>query len=131
MSPDVRCVNPDNTLVEAAGLMRAMDVGALPVCDHDHLAGMLTDRDIVVRAVADGKDANATTVADAMSPGIVYIFEDESVEEAAHLMEHRQLRRLPVLDRAKRLVGIVSIGDIAVRSHPAFGGEALKEVSRP
>lgn len=131
MSSDVRCVKPDNTLVEAAGLMRELDVGAVPVCDNDRLAGMLTDRDLTLRATAEGKDPNKTTVREAMSEGVIYIFEDQSVEEAAHLMEEKQIRRLPVLNRSKRLVGIVSLGDLALHAQPAFGGEALKEVSRP
>lgn len=131
MSTDVRCVKPDNSIVEAAGLMRELDVGAVPVCDQDRLTGMLTDRDLALRAVADGKDPASTTVREVMSEGIIYIFEDQSVEAAAHLMEEKQVRRLPVLNRNKRLVGIVSLGDIAVRSHPAFSGEALKEVSQP
>ena len=130
MSSHVRCVHPDNTLAEAAGVMRSLDVGAVPICDHDRLSRMLTDRDIVVRAVADGRDPARTTVRDVLSPGIVYVYADEDVEEAAHVMEEKQIRRLPVLNREKRLVGIVSLGDLAVRSHPAFSGEALKEVSQ-
>ena len=130
MSSDVQCTKPDNTLTEAAGLMRQLDTGAVPVCDHDRLAGMLTDRDIAIRAVADGRDPNATSVRDVMSPGVVYVFEDQSVEEAAHLMEEKQIRRLPVLNRNKRMVGIVSLGDLAVQSQPSFGGEALREISQ-
>ncbi len=130
MSTDVRCIGPDNTLVEAAGLMRELDVGAVPVCERDHLAGMLTDRDLVLRAIAAGKDPNHAIVRETMSPGIIYIFEDQSVEEAAHLMEEKQIRRLPVLNRQKRLVGIVSLGDLAMNSQPAFSGTALREVSR-
>ena len=130
MSSDVQCIGPDNTLVEAAGLMRELDVGAIPVCDQEHLAGMLTDRDLVLRAVATGKDPNRATVRETMSEGIFSIFEDQSVEEAAHLMEKKQIRRLPVLSRQKRLVGIVSLGDLAMNSQPAFSGTALREVSR-
>jgi CBS domain-containing protein len=129
MTAHARCVAPDNTLVEAAGLMRELDVGALPVCEIDRVAGMVTDRDIVLRGVADGRDANTTLVRDVMSQGAFHIFADQSVEEAARLMEDKQIRRLPVLDRNKRLVGIVSLGDLAVTSNPAFSGIALKEVS--
>ena len=131
MTTEARCVGPDNNLVEAAGLMRVLDVGALPICDDDRLAGMITDRDIVLRAVADGRDVNSTPVREVMSPGIVYVFADQEVEEAARLMEGKQIRRLPVLNREKRLVGIVSLGDVAVSSQPAFSGMALKEVSEP
>lgn len=131
MSTHARCIGPENSLVEAAGLMRSLDVGALPVCDEDRLAGMLTDRDIVVRAVADGRDPGQTTVRDAMSPGIVYTFADAAVEDAARVMEEKQLRRLPVLNREKRLVGIVSLGDLALGSSPAFSGQALRDISEP
>ena len=129
LSPDVRCVAPHQTLTEAAGLMRELDVGAVPVCDNDRLAGMLTDRDLTIRAVADGRDPTRTTVRETMSEGIVYVYEDEDVEHAAEVMEKKQIRRLPVLNREKRLVGIVSLGDIATRAESDMGGEALKEVS--
>lgn len=131
MTAHARCVSPDNTLVEAAGLMREMDVGALPVCENDRLAGMLTDRDMTVRAIADGRDPNTTAVRDVMTPGIVYVFADQDVEEAARQMQEREIRRLPVLNREKRLVGIVSLGDIAMSSNPAFSGITLREVSQP
>lgn len=129
MTAHARCAAPDNSLVEAAGLMRELDVGVLPVCDDDRLAGMVTDRDIVLRGVADGRDAYETTVRDVMSPGVVWVFADQEVEEAARIMEEKQIRRLPVLNREKRLVGILSLGDVAVSSNPAFSGQALKEVS--
>ena len=131
MTAHARCVGPENTLVEAAGLMREMDVGALPVCDNDRLAGMVTDRDITLRGVADGRDPNTTPIRDVMSPGIVYVFADQDVEDVARIMEQRQIRRVPVLSREKRLVGIVSLGDIAISSNPAFSGMALRDVSEP
>lgn len=131
MTAHARCVGPDNTLVEAAGLMRELDVGALPVCDNDRLAGIVTDRDMVLRGTADGRDPNSTPVRDVMSAGIIYVFADQEVEEAARLMEEKQIRRLPVMNREKRLVGIVSLGDIATSSNPAFSGMALRDVSQP
>jgi predicted transcriptional regulator len=131
MTAHPRCIAPDNTLVEAAGLMRELDVGALPICDNDRLAGMVTDRDIVLRGTADGKDPNEATVRDVMSPGIIYVFADQDVEEVARVMEEKQIRRLPVLNREKRLVGMVSLGDIATSSNPAFSGTALRDVSQP
>lgn len=131
MTAHARCVGPDNTLVEAAGLMRELDVGSLPVCDNDRLAGMVTDRDLALRGVADGRDPNTTAIRDVMSPGIVYVFADQPVEEVARVMEERQIRRVPVLNREKRLVGIVSLGDIAISSNPAFSGMALRDVSEP
>jgi CBS domain-containing protein len=129
MTAHARCVGPDNALVEAAGLMRELDVGALPVCEGDRLAGMVTDRDIVVRGVADGRDVNEATVRDVMSPGIFYVFADQEVEDASRMMQEKQIRRLPVLNREKRLVGIVTLGDLALTSNPAFSGEALREIS--
>jgi CBS domain-containing protein len=131
MTAHARCVGPENTLVEAAGLMRELDVGALPVCEEDRLAGMVTDRDITLRGVARGRDPNTTPIRDVMSPGIVYVFADQEVEEVARIMEQRQIRRVPVLNREKRLVGIVSLGDIAISSNPAFSGIALRDVSEP
>jgi CBS domain-containing protein len=130
MTPHARCVAPENTLVEAAGLMRQLDVGALPVCENDRLAGMVTDRDIVLRGVADGRPSESATVSEVMSQGIIYVFGDQEIEEAARLMEEKQIRRLPVLSREKRMIGILSIGDMAVTANPAFSGMALKEVSQ-
>lgn len=131
MTPGVRCVAPDTTLSEAARLMGELDVGSLPICDNDRLAGMITDRDIAVRAVASGRDPKTTKVKDAMSEGVVFIFEDQDVEEAARLFEAKKIRRMPVLNRDKRLVGIISLGDLAVNASAGLGGEALKEVSEP
>src|SRR5687767_5745939 len=129
MTADARCVAPETKLTEAAKLMAELDVGALPVCSHDRLAGMVTDRDIAVRAIAHGRDPNQTTVRDVMTGGIVFIYEDEDVEEAARLFETKRIRRLPVLNREKRMVGIISLGDLAVNASTSLSGEALKEVS--
>ncbi len=129
MTAHARCIGPDNTLVEAAGLMRELDVGALPVCENHRLAGMLTDRDIVVRGTADGRDPNSTSVRDVMSISVVFVHAEQPVEEAVRVMEDRQIRRLPVIGRDGRLVGIVSLGDIAISSNPAFSGMALRDVS--
>lgn len=131
MTSDARCVAPDTKLTEAAKLMGELDVGALPVCDNDRLAGMITDRDIAVRAVARGCDPNQTMVQDAMTAGIVFIYEDQDVEEAARLFETKRIRRLPVLNREKRMVGIISLGDLAINASSGLGGEALKEISEP
>lgn len=132
LTPDPQCVSPDTTLTKAAQKMKALDVGTLPICDHDRLAGMITDRDIIVRAIAAGADPNTTTVRAAMTPDIFFCFEEDDIEEAAALMEQRQVRRLPVLNRHKRLVGIVSLGDLAVRTHrDQLVGEVLEQVSEP
>jgi CBS domain-containing protein len=132
MTPGAECVPPDSTLQDAARKMRDLDVGALPVCDNDRLSGMLTDRDIVVRAIAEGRDPKMVRVRDAMTAGIDYCFEDDDVREAAHHMQEKQIRRLAVLNRDKRLAGIVSLGDLAVRTRDErLCGKALEQVSEP
>lgn len=131
MSKGPQCVRPQDKLIDAASVMKRLDVGAVPICDHDKLAGMLTDRDIAVRAVAEGRNPRETTVGDVMSSGIVYVFEDQDVTEAADIMEKHQIRRVPVLNQGKRLVGILSLGDIATTAGTGLSGEALREVSQP
>jgi CBS domain-containing protein len=116
MSTDVKLADPGMTLKQAAALMRDGDFGVLPVGENDRLVGVITDRDIAVRAVAAGKDPNSTTVREAMSEGVRWVYEDASTQEAAKMMSERQIRRLPVINRDKRLVGMVSIGDFAVES---------------
>src|SRR5687768_3636235 len=116
MTPHVEVIHPDATLREAAQKMKNLDVGPIPVCDGDRLQGMLTDRDITVRATAEGRDPNNTRVREVMTPDVIYCFEDQDVQQAADLMEERQIRRLIVLNREKRLVGIVSLGDLATQT---------------
>jgi len=131
MTKDVRLVDPSTTLKHAAQLMRDGDFGLLPIGDNDRLVGTVTDRDITVRCVAAGKDPGSTTVREAMSEGVVYCFEDQEVDEVAALMGDRQVRRLPVLNREKRMVGIVSLGDLAVDdTADDEAGEALSEISQ-
>ena len=113
MSRDVKMVAPETTIREAAQQMRDGDFGMLPVTENDRMVGAISDRDIAVRAVADDKGPE-TPVRDVMSRGICWAYEDDSVDVAARLMSERQVRRLPIVDREKRLVGIVAIGDIAV-----------------
>jgi CBS domain-containing protein len=104
----------------------------MPVCDHDRLAGILTDRDITVRATAEGKDPAACKVRDVMTRDVVYCFDDQDVKDAADTMAARQIRRLLVLNRDKRLVGIVSMADLAVDAgREAKPAETLKQVSEP
>ena len=109
-------IGPDQTICEAARMMKEMDIGMLPVCDGERLIGALTDRDLAIRAVAQGCDPLSTKVTEIMTPDLCCCFEDNDVKEAARLMEEKQIRRLPVIDRDKRLVGIVSLGDLALRS---------------
>ena len=131
MSRDVRIISPDLTIADAARKMRDGDFGMMPVGEDGRLIGTISDRDIVVRAVAEGKDAG-TPVRDVMSEGVAWAYEDDSVEEAAKIMSERQVRRLPVVDHNKRLVGIVALGDFAVESseiRPA--AQALSQISKP
>ena len=131
MSRDVKVISPDMTIRDAARKMRDGDFGMMPVGEDDRLIGTISDRDIAIRAVAEGKDA-ATSVRDVMSEGVAWAYEDDSVEEATKIMSERQVRRLPVVDRNKRLVGIVALGDFAVESseiRPA--AQALSEISKP
>jgi CBS domain-containing protein len=131
MSKNVECISPHKTLEEAAFEMCDLNIGSLPVCgDNDRLAGIITDRDIVVRAVAKGLDPRTVKVSEAMTKGIAYCFEDQNIGEAAMLMEEKQIRRLAVLNDSKRLVGIISLGDIAVETgDERLAGEALERVS--
>jgi len=129
MSPQVEVVRPDSSS-KAAERMKMLDVGA-PVCDGERLVGMITDRDITVEATAQSRDPNGTRVRDIMSPEIIYCFEDQDVEEAARMMQEKQIRRLPVLSRGKELVGIVALGDLATKtSHVKEAGSTLREVSQ-
>lgn len=131
MTRDVRLVRPDQTIREAANLMAELDIGALPVEDQDRLVGMITDRDIAVRAVAEGKGPD-TPVRQVMSSEIKYCFDDQSIDEVTQNMGELRIRRLPVVNRQKRLVGILSLGDLAVdESAQDEAGEALGGISRP
>ncbi len=132
MTRDVEVVHPNATLEEAAAKMDSLDIGPLPVCDGNRLVGMVTDRDITVRATAAGKDPRTTQVRDVMTDNVVYCFDDDDTNEAARLMEEQQIRRLVVLDRDKRLVGIVSLGDLAVATQDdQLSGEVLERISEP
>jgi CBS domain-containing protein len=127
MTPGVQTVKPDQSIVEAAKAMADCDCGALPVEQDDRLVGMLTDRDIVIRALAQGKSPD-TRIRDIMSADIKYCFEDDDLDDVARNMGDIQVRRLPVVDKNKRLVGILSLGDIAV-SDEMPAGTALHGIS--
>ena len=128
MTRDVRVANPDQTIREAAQMMAELDAGALPVGEQDRLVGMITDRDIAVRAVAHGKSPD-TRVRDVMTDDVKYCFDDDDVEDVARNMADIQVRRLPVVNRDKRLVGIVAIADIAASEEPEVVGEAVSGIS--
>ena len=130
MSSTVRVSNPNQSIRDAAAVMAEIDVGLLPVGENDRLVGMITDRDIAVRAVALGKGPD-TPVRDVMSQEVKYCFVDDDLEEVANNMADIKVRRLPVLDRSKRLVGIISLGDLALTNDAAHAGDALSGISEP
>jgi CBS domain-containing protein len=128
MSSDVHIAAPSDTIQSAATMMSEIDSGAIPVGDNDRLVGMITDRDIAIRAVGRGPD---TKVSDVMSHDVKYCYEDEDTDHVLANMGHIQVRRLPVLNRDKRLVGIVSLGDLSMTGARAKTGQALGDISRP
>ena len=131
MSRDVKVASPTDTLQQAARLMAELDAGVLPVAENDRLVAMVTDRDIAIRGDAQGCDPKRTTVREIMTQERVkYCFEDEDLEQVARTMAEQQVRRMPVLNRDKRLVGIVSLGDISGRTRASTAGEALQGVSQ-
>lgn len=133
MSREIDVVSPETTLRDAAERMQLLDVGVLPVCDKDRLVGVITDRDITVRATADGLDPFATQVGEVMSrKDLIVCLCDDNIEVATQKMHDHQIRRLPVLDRDHRLVGILTLGDLAVTLENSDSStETLKAVSRP
>lgn len=131
MSSDVQTISPDATIEEAAQEMRDGDFGLLPVGDEEQLLGVITDRDIAIRAVAEGRGPG-TPVSEIMSEGVIWAYEDDSIEEAAEIMSDNQIRRLPIVNAEQRLVGIVSLGDFAVdASDIGPVADALTEISSP
>ena len=120
---------PETPVMEIAKLMTSDDVGSIPIGENDKLIGMVTDRDIIVRAVANGGDLSNKTARDVMTSGIVYCREEDDINDAVKLMEEKQIRRLPVIDEGKRLVGMLSLGDIAHASQLQLSGELLQSVS--
>lgn len=130
MTRDVTVVSPNDSAQRAAQIMDELNVGSLPVCDGRRILGMVTDRDLTVRIAAQGKSPDQARVEEAMSTNVRWCFEDEDVEAVIEKMGDTQIRRLPVVDRDKNLVGIVSLGDIATKSDEV-AEEALEGVSRP
>jgi len=130
MTPGVELLDAGATVKEAAEIMKRHNIGAIPLRNGDRLVGMLTDRDIVVRGLADGLDISKLRVSQIMTSPIAYCFEDQTIEEAGHIMEEKQIRRLPVLNRQKRLVGFVSLGDVALQNQGLLSGKILEAVSK-
>lgn len=132
MTRDVEVVPFDATVRDAAARMKELDVGVIPVCNGQKLAGVVTDRDIAVRLAAEGRHPAETRVSEIMTRDLFYCFEDQDVEEAVTVMEAGQIRRLPILDHDRQLVGIVSLGDISVRSDDKqAAADALEGISEP
>jgi CBS domain-containing protein len=130
MTREVRLLNPDQTIREAASLMAEVDAGALPVGENDRLVGMITDRDIVIRAVAQGRPVD-TKVAAVMSKEVLYCFDTDDLDDVSRNMGKAQVRRLPVINADKRLVGIISLGDLARSEDPTTIGRTVSRVSTP
>jgi CBS domain-containing protein len=131
MTERPRAVTRQTTLSEVAEVMGAEDVGAIPVVEGDRLVGIVTDRDIVVRAVARGSDPSSTTVADVVTESLVTVSPEHDLADALKLMAQHQVRRLPVTDREDRLVGVVSQADVALQVKEKTTGELLEDISRP
>ncbi|MBI3897323.1 MAG: CBS domain-containing protein [Gammaproteobacteria bacterium] len=130
MTHEVLLARPDQTISEVAKMMAEADTGVLPVRENDRLVGVITDRDIAIRAVAEHRSPD-TPVRDVMSQQVLYCYDDEDIEHVAKNMGDNQVRRLPVLNREKRLVGIVSLGDVSQRVPPRTAGEAIADISKP
>lgn len=135
MTPNPFCCQPTESVAHIAKMMRAEDIGAVPVCE-DHgsrkLVGIVTDRDLAVKVVADGRDTRRTTAKDIMSRGVVACRVDDDLEDALEVMESNQVRRLPVVDDKEKLVGMIAQADIAIRAgHPEKTAQFVEEVSRP
>ncbi len=130
MTRDVQLANPKQTICEAAKMMAQIDAGVLPVGDGDRLVGMITDRDIAIRAVAQGKPPD-TPIREVMTEEVLYCFDDQEMEDVARNMADIKVRRLPVLNRDKRLVGIVSLGNLSQREDPQVTAKAVSNISKP
>ena len=130
MTRDVTVISPRQTISDAARLMADCDTGALPVGENDRLVGVITDRDIAIRAVAEHLSPD-TPVRDVMSKEVLYCYEDETIEQVADNMGEQQIRRLPVVNRDKRLVGIISLGDLSRNAKSSTAGKAVAAISQP
>jgi CBS domain-containing protein len=130
MTDDVCLTDPDRSIRDAAEMMAEQDIGALPVGENDRLVGMITDRDIAVRAVARGLDPD-TKIREVMSPEVMYCFEDQDLNDAAQNMGGVKVRRLPVLNRDKRLVGIISLSDLTRREDDKHIGRTIADICAP
>ena len=132
MTRDVETVRRDTLLTDAAERMRTHDIGILPVWDGEQLQGIVTDRDIAVRAIVKNQQPELLRCQDVMTQNVVFCFEDQEVTEAGRIMQDHKIRRLPVINRQRHLVGIISIGDIALGTGDTkLAGVSVQEVSAP
>jgi len=131
MTRGVRTMSPDDTVRFAAQAMDELNVGAVPVCDGERLVGMVTDRDITVRGVAQGRPVETTKLRDVMTPDVQWCYEDQSLDEVTERMREAQIRRLPVVDHERHLVGILSLGDVATKAGKHEASDALAGISQP
>jgi CBS domain-containing protein len=130
MAKDVECIGPETPISKAAQKMRERDIGFLPVCDNDRLIGTLTDRDITIQSVAQGRDPRLAPVREIMNPQVFYCYEDEEIEKVGQYMQEKEVRRMVILNRQKRLVGVMSLGDIARASGAKqLAGETLGHIA--
>jgi len=127
MTRNVECVSPDTSIAEIARIMKSMDIGFVPVCDEDRLLGTVTDRDIVLRAIAE--DRNSCTASDVMTDEVWWCYDDQTAEEIADYMASHEVRRVVILDRQKRLAGVISIGDLAKSGEQVKAGEAIGDIA--
>jgi CBS domain-containing protein len=130
MSGHVQWIVPEISISEVARIMRDNGIGCIPVGENDRLVGMITDRDITCRAVAAGDDLSAVTARDVMSQGMFFCFEDEGIDKAARLMREKEIHHLTVLNRQKRMVGLVSLGDLALKGDQATRSEVVQLAAR-
>jgi len=128
MTSNVECVSPDVSLTQLAETMKALDVGFVPICESDRLVGTVTDRDLVIRGLASGRDINSCTARDVMTNEIFYCFEEDNVKDVAERMRDKEVRRMLILNDQKRLVGVVSIGDVS-KVEEKVSGKALHGIT--
>ena len=132
MARDVKLIHPNTSLKEAAEKMKQFDIGMLPVVEEDKVVGILTDRDIIIRAIAEDRDPEKTNAGEAMSKDVITAYDDQDAEEISQLMKKKQVRRLVLLNHDEKVTGVFSLGDLATALSDMEGkGEVLEEVSKP
>ena len=129
MTRNVECLTPETTIALVARTMKLMDIGFVPICEGDRLIGTVTDRDIVLRGIADGQDMGNCTAREVMTSEVFWCYDDHTADEVASFMADQEIRRVLILDRSKRLVGVISIGDLAKRGEQEKAGEAIGSIA--